>query len=192
MHRFPLKHHLEDTYGVPAKLVPDANLLAHGLFQFGEGRQFDSFVAIGLGTGTAVSLVSCGDVLTDPKGFPRRGHAFLHELGWPGAWMHSGHHFANYYGIDPKTAYRRACASDSAALDVWQQVGEALGETIIRLASETDIPTAVIARGLSAAWSFIAPSALRQVQAKSIRVIRTGLPHPSLSGAAGLFLRVSQ
>lgn len=192
MHRFPLKHHLEDTYGVPTKLVPDANLLAHGLLRFGEGRQFDSLIAIGLGTGTAVSLVSCGEVLTGPKGFPAAVMRFYMNWGWPGAWRHSGHHFADHYGIDPKTAYRRACASDSAALDVWRQVGEALGETTIRLASETETPTAIIAGGLSAAWSFIAPSALRRVQAKSIHVIRTGLPHPSLSGAAGLFLRVSQ
>ena len=84
MHRFPLRHHLENTYGIPAKLVPDTNLLAYGLLRFGEGRRFDSFMAIGLGTGTAVSLVRCGEVLTGPRGFPAAIMRFYTGLGVAG------------------------------------------------------------------------------------------------------------
>ena len=192
MHRFPLRHHLEDTYGVPTKLVPDTNLLAYGLLRFGEGRRFDSFMAIGLGTGTAVSLVRCGEVLTGPRGFPAAIMRFYTGWGWPGSWRHSGHHFADNYGTDPKTAYSRASAGVPSAMGIWKQVGDALGETIIRLTSETETSTAVIAGGPSAAWRFIKPSVLNRVQAKGIAVIKTRLRHPSLSGAAGLFLPVRE
>ena len=38
MHGFALRQYLEDEYGVPARLVADPNLLAHGILRFGEGR----------------------------------------------------------------------------------------------------------------------------------------------------------
>ena len=187
MHRFPLRHHLEHTYGVPTRLVPDANLLAYGLLRFGEGRRFDSFVTVGLGTGTAVSLVRQGEVLTGPRGFPDVIMRFYMGWGWPGAWRHSGYHFADHYGADSETVYRRACNGDPDALDVWQQVGEALGATIVRLASETETTTAVVAGGLAAAWRLVEPSVLDRVEPKSVHVVKTSLPHPSLSGGAALF-----
>ena len=70
MHGFPLRQHLENAFGLPTKMVPDANLFAHGILRFGEGRRFGSFMAIALGTGTAIGLVRDGEVLTGPRGFP--------------------------------------------------------------------------------------------------------------------------
>ena len=43
MHGFQLRQHLKDALGLPTKIVPDANLFAHGLLRFGEGRRFASF-----------------------------------------------------------------------------------------------------------------------------------------------------
>ena len=190
MNGFPLRQYLEDTYSVPTKLVPDANLLACGLFRFGEGRQFSNFISIGLGTGPAVGLVRDGKVMTGPRGVPDVIVRFYTGGNWPGSRKHSGYHFADIYGIDPETAYDRACRGMLAALDIWKEVGEALGGTVVRLASETETPTAVIAGGLSAAWRFIKPSVLTRVKPKSIVVVKTKLRHPSLSGAVGLFLPV--
>ena len=187
MHRFPLRQHLADLRGVPTVLVPDANLLAHGLLQFGEGRRFDSFLAIGLGTGTAVGLVRNGQVATGPGGFPDAIARFYTHWGWPHAWRHSGYRFAEHYGVDAETAYRRADAGDAAALNIWQQAGEALAYTIVRLASETGTTACVVAGGLAAAWRFIEPSLRCRVSPHGIDVVRTTMPHPSLSGAAGLF-----
>ncbi len=187
MHRFPLRAHLEHTYGVPTRLVPDANLLAYGLLRFGEGRGVDSFVAIGLGTGAAVGLVRHGEVLAGPRGFPDVIMRFYTDWGWPGAWRHSGYHFGEHYGADSETMYRRACNGDPDALDVWQRVGEALGGTIVRLASEAETSTAVIAGGLAAAWRFFEPSVRKRVEREGVHVVKTSLPYPSLSGGAALF-----
>ena len=187
MHGFPLRRHLEGLRGVPTVLVPDANLLAHGLLHFGEGRQLDSFLAIGLGTGTAVGLVRHGRVATGPGGFPDAISRFYTGWGWPSAWRHSGYRFAERYGVDAETAYRRADAGDAAALNIWRQVGEALASTLVRLASETGTTACVVAGGLAAAWRFIEPSLECRVAPAGINVVRTAMPHPSLSGAAGLF-----
>ena len=187
MHRFPLRRHLEDLRGVPTILVPDAALLACGLLRSGEGRRHDSFLAIGLGTGTAIGLVREGRVVTGPGGFPDAITRFYTGWGWPGAWRHSGHRFAEHYGVDPETAYRRATAGDDDALGVWWQVGEALACTIVRLASETGTTACVVAGGLATAWRFIEPSLQSRVGPSGIDVVRTALRHPSLSGAAGLF-----
>ena len=187
MHRFPLRRHLEDLRGVPTILVPDAALLACGLLRFGEGRRLDSFLAIGLGTGTAVGLVRDGQVMTGPGGFPEAITRFYTRWGWPGAWRHSGYRFAEHYGVDPQTAYRRANTGDADALNIWRQVGEALGRTIIRLASETGTTACVVAGGLATAWRFIESSVRSGAGPSGIKVVRTALPHPSLSGAAGLF-----
>ena len=187
MHRFPLRDHLEQAYGVPARLVPDANLLAHGLIEFGEGRGLDSFVAVGLGTGAAVSLVRDAAVVTGPRGFPDSIMRFYTEWGWPGAWRHSGYRFAEHYGAEPAEMYRQACEGKTGALDVWEQVGEALGDTIARLASETGTSNAIVAGGLARAWGFIEPAVRKRVDPEGVAVVKTGLPHPSLSGAAALF-----
>ena len=187
MHRFPLRRHLEELRGVPTILVPDAGLLAHGLLRFGEGRRLDSFLAIGLGTGTAVGLVRNGQVATGPNGFPEAVAGFYTRWGWPGAWRHSGYHFADIYGVDPESAYRRANAGDAAAIGVWRQVGEALADTIARLASETGTTACVVAGGLATAWRFIEPSLRGRVAPRGVSVVRTAMEHPSLSGAAALF-----
>ncbi len=70
MHGFPLRQHLQDTFGLPTKVVSDASLFAHGILRFGEGRRLSNFMAIGLGTGTAIGLVRAGQVHTGPRGFP--------------------------------------------------------------------------------------------------------------------------
>ena len=130
--------------------------------------------------------------MSGPRGFPDLIVRFYTSGDWPGSRKHSGYHFIDQYGVDPKTSYIRACKGMTAALDVWKQVGEVLGATIVRLASETETPTAVVAGGLSAAWRFIKPSVLSCVQPKGIIVVMTKLRHPSLSGAPGLFLPVRE
>ena len=99
----------------------------------------------------------------------------------------SGYRFAEHYGTDSETAYRQACDGDPDALDVWEQVGDALGVTIARLAAETETSNAVVAGGLAAAWKFIEPAVRKRVEPESVAVVRSSLPHPSLSGAAALF-----
>ena len=103
MDGFPLRQYLIDTYGVPTRLVPDANMFAYGILRCGEGRHLDSFMAIALGTGTAIGLVRGHEVLTGPRGFPDATMRFYTEWGWPGAWNHSGYHFTDHYGAEPET-----------------------------------------------------------------------------------------
>ena len=188
MHGFPLRQHLQDTFGLPTKVVSDASLFAHGILRFGEGRRLSNFMAIGLGTGTAIGLVRAGQVHTGPRGFPDVALRFYTEYGWPAAWRHSGYHFADHYGADPETIHRRALAGDAAALRAWEQVGEALGETIIRLSAESGTRNAVVGGGLSNAWNFIEPPLQRAVEPLGIDVVKTALQNPSLAGAAALFL----
>ena len=188
MHGFPLRQHLQDTFGLPTKVVSDASLFVHGILRFGEGRRLSNFIAIGLGTGPAIGLVRAGQVLTGPRGFPDVALRFYTEYGWPAAWRHSGYHFADHYGADPETIHRRALAGDAPALRAWEQVGEALGETIIRLSAESGTRNAVVGGGLSNAWNFIEPSLQRGVEPLGIDVVKTALENPSLAGAAALFL----
>ena len=188
MHGFPLRQHLQDTFGLPTKVVSDASLFAHGILRFGEGRHLDSFMAIGLGTGTAIGLVRAGQVHTGPRGFPDAALRFYTDYGWPAAWRHSGYHFADHYGADPETIHRRALAGDAPALRAWEQVGEALGETVIRLSAEAGMRTAVVGGGLANAWDVIEPPLQRAVEPLGIDVVKTALQNPSLAGAAALFL----
>jgi glucokinase len=188
MHGFPLRRHLEETYGLSVKMVPDANLRAHGVLRFGEGRQFADFMVIGLGTGTAIGLVRNREVLAGPRGFPEPTMRFYTEWGWPAAWGHSGYYFADRYGADPQTTYRRAVAGDRVALSAFEQVGATLADTIIRLARETQISQAVVSGGLSNAWAFIEPTLQTRVAPLGISVMRTELAHPSIVGAVALFV----
>ncbi len=184
-----LRKQLEEIYEVPVRVVSDANLFAFGILRFGEGRRFSSFMAIGLGTGPAIGLVQGGEVLNGPRGFPEPTMRFYTEWGWPDSWKHSGYHFAEYYGADAEVIYSRAVHGEREALNAFEQVGEALANTIARLAEETGIRTAVIGGGLANAWRFFESSLRHVVEPQRISVMRTQLESPSLLGAAVLFER---
>ena len=104
MNGFPLRQHLEGAYGLPVKTIPDANLFAHGIQRFGEGQQFTSFIAIALGTESAIALVKDGEIQTGPKGFPESIMRCYTVWGLPAMWRHSGYQFATHYGADEVTS----------------------------------------------------------------------------------------
>ena len=189
MHGFPLRQYLEDAYGVTTKMIADANLFAHGIRRFGEGRRFASFIAIAIGTGTAIGLVRDGQVLTGPRGFPETTMRFYTEWGWPAAWRHSGYHFAEHYGADAETTYQRALAGERSALRTFERVGAARSDTIARLSEETDIHVAVVGGGMANAWEFFAPSLQARLEESGVIASKTELQNPSLAGAAALFQR---
>ena len=99
----------------------------------------------------------------------------------------SGYHFAARYGADPESTHRRASDGDEEAIDVFNQVGEALADTVSRLANETQIAVVVIGGGLANAWDLFRPALQARIRPLGISATRTGLAKPSLVGAAALF-----
>ena len=188
MHGFHLKDYLEQRWKLPTRVIADGNLFALGIAHFGEGRAHPDFLAISLGTGTAIGIVRGGNVLGGPRGFPEPTMRFYTEWGWPSAWDHSGYHFSELYGADPVTMSRRASEGDTQALAVFARVGRALAATIRRLARETDMRVVIIGGGLAEVYAFFRPALEDGLKDSGVVAAKTALPKPALLGARALFI----
>lgn len=192
MDGFDLKRHLEQSYGAPTRLVPDTTLFAAGIAKFGEGEAHRSFLALALGTGTAIAEVRERVVVAGPVGPSEAAVRFYTDWGWPHGWRHSGLRFVEHYGADAPTMLDRARRDDPAALEAFAAVGRALAETISRLCEETGLRVVVLGGGLCAAYQYFAPATeqalAEQALAKAaITIMRTSLKYPSLLGGAALW-----
>ena len=187
MDGFDLKGHLEQSYDAPTRLVPDMNLFASGIAKFGEGETYSSFLAIALGTGTAIAEVRDQVVITGRSGPSEAAMRFYTDWGWPHGWRHSGHRFAEHYGADAPTMLARARRNDPTALAAFDAVGSALAETVSRLCEETELSVVVLGGGLCAAYPYFAPATERALADPSITIGLTRLKYPSLLGGSALW-----
>jgi glucokinase len=185
LERFPLGKHLRRTSGLPVRMTTDANMLALGIARFGEGRRYSSFIAITLGTGVGVGLIEEDRLVEGRQGPPDKLlQAFR---GWERAHYHAGHYFRELYGCDGETLAARAAAGDAHALDAFETVGTALGETIRRLLSVCPVEAVILAGGICASWRFFSAQLRRAAGDAQSDILRTELPHPALVGAAALW-----
>ncbi len=187
MNGFHLKEYLERKWGLPTRVVADANLFALGIARFGEGHSHSDFMALSLGTGIAIGLVRDGQVLGGAKGYPESTMRAYNEWLWPQAWDHSGYRFEERYGADPVTMRNLARDGDAKACAVFDQVGRALAITIKRLARETGLNIAVIGGGLAEAYELFEPSLVADLKESGVAVLKTALEKPALLGARALF-----
>jgi glucokinase len=129
---FPLPNHLEQRYQVPVHLANDANLFTLGLSQFGEGRDYQDFVGITLGSFTGIGVVLGGRLAVGPLGFNevvrRFGREWEYRSG--GTKLHDAYSFRHRYGADGATLYARALSNDGVALDAFASIGMALSGSL--------------------------------------------------------------
>lgn len=74
----------QQTFGVPAAALNDANAAALGEWAAGRGRGCDHLLMITLGTGVGGGIVECGRVLSGARGIAGElGHFTLYQDGEP-------------------------------------------------------------------------------------------------------------
>ncbi len=124
-----LKEHLERHFRKPVRITNDANVFALGEKIFGQGRSCKNMVGVTMGTGFGTgiivnhklysgSLSSAGELGSVPY------------LGKTIEDYCSGKFFKNEYNISGRAIFERAENGDKEALQILQEYGKHLGNTI--------------------------------------------------------------
>ncbi|MBN2287740.1 MAG: ROK family protein [Candidatus Glassbacteria bacterium] len=157
MSDFPLGRLLEDRLGVPVAMENDANCFALGEAVHGAGRGFSSCCGITLGTGLGLGIVLGGELY-------RGSSCCAGEIwkSWHGDDLlenhASGPALAGRYlqitgnACSGEQVYRKALKAEPEALEVFQDLGRALGQGLSYLVNILD--PGIVVFGGSAAQAF--------------------------------------
>lgn len=201
-----LRVELERRLDRPVQVDSDANLAAYGEFLLGAGRSFavDSLLMLTLGTGVGCGIILEGHIWHGMRGAAgESGHGPIipdgppcpcgargclemyasatailrraHELGLTGppASQSTGN------GASPLTSSAvadLAALGDERALQVFDEVGLALGLSLAHLVNALDLPLYVIGGGAAAAWPLFAQRMFATLREGSY-VYRMSMPH---------------
>lgn len=198
-----LRTELERRIGRPVAVNSDANLAAYGEFLLGAGKscRVHSLLALTLGTGVGCGIIldrkiwqgmqgaagESGHGPIDPNGPPcpcgARGCLEMYasataivrrarELGLRST-EPAGDGAAP--PLTSSTVARRASSGDPLALQIFDEVGHALGLSLANLVNALDLPLYVLCGGVVAAWPLFAPRMFATVREMSY-VYRMSMP----------------
>jgi len=182
-----LRTELERRLDRPVQVDSDANLAAYGEFLLGAGRAFavDSLLILTLGTGVGCGIVlegriwhgmqgaagesGHGPIIPDGPPCPCGARGCLEMYASATAIVRRARELGLAPHADPSTTgngappltastvARLADSGDERALQVFDEVGRALGLSLAHLVNALDLPLYVIAGGAAAAWPLFAP-----------------------------------
>lgn len=199
-----LRTEIESRLDRPVHIDSDANLAAYGECLLGAGRTFstDSLCALTLGTGVGGGIVLNGCIWHGSKGAAAEcGHGPIipdgplcgcgargclemyasatailrraRELGLGTPPDSDGNGSSGAFTASGVA--QLASAGDSRALQVFDEVGRALGLSLAHLVNALDLPLYVIGGGAAAAWPLFAPCMFETLRHSSY-VYRMSMP----------------
>lgn len=188
----PLKHLLQQRFGVPACINNDSNCFAWGVKLFGEGRDYQNLVGITVGTGIGAGIVIndklyCGrnTGAGEIGSLPYLSHDFEHYC--------SSSFFVSYHNLTGVEAAAKAKAGDAEALKVWNEFGSHLGELMKAVLFTYDPEAIVLGGGIASAFALYKHAMHRAMQTfpyqetvKRVRIFVNGIEDVALLGASAL------
>lgn len=199
-HRFPAKRFF---------LENDANAAALGEYYFSDREMPDSFIFVTLGTGVGGAAIInrkifCGG---DGNGMEvghilSRGRRLENNIGKQGMMeialetlkFHHGSAEVSKTRLNSHELIRAAIAKDGFALEVFDKIGELLGEAMVSIIRILDIKDIYVGGGLSVCFDYIVSSMIKTMATyltpyymKSLHINRARLGNEAgLVGAASL------
>jgi len=193
---YPARNEIERRLNTKVILENDANVAALGEKWLGSARAVEDVCMLTLGTGVGGGLVlqgniwhgmtgmagELGHITVDPYGVQcgcgNRG--CLEQYASATAVMRMATEavargeapgFAKAMNQDPqfsaKAIYQMAAQKDPVALQIFSNVGQALGIALANMINVLNLPMYVIGGGVANAWDVFAPALLHQVQRRS-------------------------
>jgi glucokinase len=193
---YPARDEIERRLNTKVILENDANVAALGEKWLGSANAVEDVCMLTLGTGVGGGLVlqgkiwhgmtgmagELGHITVDPCGVQcgcgNRG--CLEQYASATAMMRMANEavargeapkMAKAMRHDPqfsaKTIYQMAAQKDPVALQIFHNVGQALGIAVANMINVLNLPMYVIGGGVANAWDMFAPALLSQVQSRS-------------------------
>ena len=187
-----LKELLESQFNVPVYVDNDANCFALGERFFGEGRNYENFVGLTIGTGLGGGIIQQGKLLSDAN----CGSGEFGMLPYKDEILEyfcSGSYFMNVWGIDGKEMYDRAMRKDDLALDAYRQFGEHVAAAIKMVVLTIDPEMIVFGGSVAAAHTLFEDSMYENLKdfaypnsIKNLQIRFSTIENSGILGAASL------
>lgn len=187
-----LKELLESQFNVPVYVDNDANCFALGERFFGEGRNYENFVGLTIGTGLGGGIIQQGKLLSDAN----CGSGEFGMLPYKDEILEyfcSGSCFMNVWGIDGKEMYDRAMRKDDLALDAYRQFGEHVAAAIKMVVLTIDPEMIVFGGSVAAAHTLFEDSMYEKLKdfaypnsIKNLQIRFSTVENSGILGAASL------
>lgn len=187
-----LKEILEAGFSVPVYVDNDANCFALGERYFGEGRNFENFVGLTLGTGLGGGIIQKGKLLADAN----CGSGEFGMLPYKDQILEyycSGSYFMNVWGINGKEMYERALRNEPEALEAYRQLGEHIAAAVKMVVLTVDPEMIVFGGSVAAAHELFEQSMYESLKdfafpnsIKQLRICFSSVENPGIFGAASL------
>jgi glucokinase len=202
---YPARDEIERRLRTKVILENDANAAALGEKWLGVASQVDDVCMVTLGTGVGGGLVLQGKIWHGMTGMAGElGHITVDPEGVMCGCGNQGclEQYASATAVkrmaaeavargqapelaramnrdpelSPKAIYQMAVQSDEAALQIFRNVGQALGIALANMINVFNLPMYVIGGGMADAWDAFAPAMLDQVQRRSFVYKATAPP----------------
>ena len=192
--KVPLRALLEERYRLPSYVNNDANCFAAGEKHFGKGRPYDNFVGLILGTGLGAGIIANGRLFSGANCgagefgmLPYKDHNIEYYA--------SGQFFKNVHGTSGKALAERARKGDAAALAVFDEFGNHLGQAMKAVLYAADPEVVILGGSVSRSYSLFQKAMWKAMQdfvysitLQKIRVEVSETENIAILGAAALYL----
>lgn len=184
---------VREATGLEVYLTNDANCFALGEKCYGQGRRYESFVGITLGTGLGAGFIINGQVhagLVSAAGelalIPYLKHHYEYYC--------SGQFFENEFNVSGQQVYERAQQGDPLALGYYEQYGQHVGSLLKSLLQILSPEAILIGGSIKDAFSYFEKSMWKELHTYPYKrvldrlvVARSEMDDIALLGAAALF-----
>lgn len=188
----PLKQILEERFQVPVSLNNDANCFALGVAQSGEGKDFENFVGITLGTGVGAGIIIDRHLYNGRN----TGSGEIGSLPYLDSdYEHycSSQFFTAHYGKTGKDFALAAEAGEAEALKVWEEFGYHLGKLIQAVMFTYDPEAVILGGSIAGAFPYFEKAMWKTVaefpypmSVERLQILPSTLNDAAIWGAAGL------
>ena len=189
----PLGQLLQDRYKLPVYINNDANCFALGEFYFGKGRGYNSMIGLTVGTG-----LGSGIVLNKKLYEGRNGGAgefgMIDYLDKYYEYYASGQFFKNVYHLDGEIVFKKAGKGDKAAIKMYEEMGNHLGNAIKTILYALDIDIIILGGSVRHAFAYFSKSMWQKIKTfafqkaiENVRIEISELENSGILGAAALY-----
>ncbi len=189
-----LKDILEEKYQIPVIINNDANCFALGEKYFGEGRNYENYAALIIGTGVAAGIIIQNKIYNGSNCgagefgmIPYLDHHFEYYC--------RGQFFNNIHNANGEKVFQKASSGDPESLEMFQDYGTHLGNAINAILYSIDPEIIIMGGSVSKAYKFFKDSlwkSIGKLAYKSvvdrIKIVISSNPDIAVLGAAALYL----
>lgn len=187
-----LENILTEKYRLPVKIENDANCFALGEYYSGGAQGYDSVIGLTIGTGLGAGIIIHKKLFGGKHGGAGE-FGMIKYLDKHLEYYVSGRFFENVYNTNGEAVYIRASAGDEAALKMYEDFGNHLGEAIKIMLYALDIECFIIGGSVKNAFPFFSKAMWQSVSAfeykralSNLKIEPSLLINSNLIGAAAL------